>query len=179
MKAEYKIKSMSVKDIAMIGIMAAVLETSKIVLSFLPNIELVSLLIIVYTLNLGFKRTAIIILIFDFVETLIWGIGIWTISYLYVWLILSFVTYCFRNESKKPGSKWTFTIISAIFGLAFGQLCAITTCLVGGLSTAVAWWISGIPYDIAHCIGNAVICYLLFEPVCRMLKKICIKSRIQ
>ena len=45
----------SAKDVTQIGIMSAVLIAGKAALSFLPNVEIVTLLIIVYTLYFGKK----------------------------------------------------------------------------------------------------------------------------
>ena len=42
--------SLTLKDIALIGVMTATLEAGKYALSFIPNIEIVSLLIILYTI---------------------------------------------------------------------------------------------------------------------------------
>ena len=44
-----------VRDIALLGIMVALLEGVKMALSFLPNVELVSFLIVMFTLLLGWK----------------------------------------------------------------------------------------------------------------------------
>ena len=44
---------------------------------------------------------------------------------------------------------------------------------VGGPQAAFAYWISGLAYDIPHCIGNVVVCLVLFKPVLSILKRTC------
>jgi energy-coupling factor transport system substrate-specific component len=168
MPSGWYMKNRSVKDITVIAAMTAVLEVSKTALNFLQNIELVSLLIILYTLYFGVRRTLITVYLFDGIETLIWGLGLWVISYLYVWPVLVLVTYLFRQVR----SKWPFVLISSLFGLSFGALCSLTTLAVGGPAMALSWWIAGIPYDIVHCAGNFMICFLLFAPLSKAIVKI-------
>ena len=47
--------SLKTKDLAVMGVMAAIAFISQVALSFLPNIELVTLLFILYTLVIGRK----------------------------------------------------------------------------------------------------------------------------
>lgn len=163
-----------VRELVLLAALTAVLEAAKAMLSALPNIELVSLLLIVYTLVFGWKRTLAVSYAFTAVQTLIYGFGLWTMDYLYVWQILIGLTWLLRKADK----AWVYAVLSGFFGLAFGALCALVTAAVGGWQMAVSWWISGIPYDIVHCLGNLVICLLLYKPLRRGLEKAAAVFRI-
>ncbi len=63
--------AITVKDIVICGLFAAVLLVTQVTLAALPNIELVSLLVIVYTLIFG-KKTIPIIYIFALLEGLLY-----------------------------------------------------------------------------------------------------------
>lgn len=154
-------------DITVGAMLGAVLLCVQIALSFLPNIELVSLLIILYTIVLG-SRALIPIYVFVVLEGFVYGFGIWWINYLYVWAVLFAVTMLFRNV--KSSIFWS--VISAVYGLFFGFLCAIIYLFMGGFNAAFAYWLSGIPFDIAHCIGNFLACIILFKPLLKLLQKI-------
>ncbi|MGF7143357.1 energy-coupling factor transport system substrate-specific component [Anaerotaenia torta] len=158
---------MRIKDIALIGIMSAILITVQVALSFLPNIELVSLFIILYTLVFG-RKTLYIIYVFVIVEGMIYGISLWWINYLYIWTLLFFAVMLFRRQR----SVLLWAILSGFYGLAFGALCAIPNLFLSGLPSAVSYWIAGIPFDIAHCIGNFIITLLLFHPLYHVLDRI-------
>lgn len=160
-------KRLTAKDIAVIGVMTATLEAAKTALSFLPNVELVTLLIILYTLFLG-RKAILAVLAFVGIECMIWGFGLWTVMYFYIWPLLSLLTYFLRKQT----SVFVFAILSALFGLFFGALCAIPYFFIGGPSMAITWWISGIPYDILHCVSNFVLCMVLFVPLRAILNKI-------
>lgn len=155
---------MRTKDIVIVGIISALLLTQQVALSFLPNIELVSLLIILCTLTLGWK-TLYIIYIFVLAEGLIYGFGIWWINYLYVWTILMLLAMLF----KKQRSPFFWAILSGAFGLGFGLLCSIPYLFIGGLSMAVSGIISGAPFDVVHCISNYILTLVLFKPLYNFL----------
>lgn len=65
------------------GFLTAVVFAAQVVMGFLPNIELVTLLFILYTLVLG-KKVFLIIYVFVFLEGFFYGFGLWWINYLYV-----------------------------------------------------------------------------------------------
>lgn len=163
-KNEFPKSGLTLKDIALIGVMTATLEVGKSALSFVPNVEIVSLFIILYTLFFG-SKTVYAIFSFILIEGCLYGFGIWWIMYLYVWPLLSFMTWLIR----KHGSTLVYALLSGIFGLCFGALCAIPYLFIGGIKTAFSWWIAGIPYDIIHCVGNFTLCLILFKPLYQVL----------
>ena len=64
---------MKTREIVIYGILSAVLLAAQVSLGFLPNIEIVTLLILVYTLVFR-KKVFFIIYIFVFLEGLIYGL---------------------------------------------------------------------------------------------------------
>lgn len=163
MKSNTKI---TVKDIAITGMMIATIEVAKNALAFIPNVELVSLLVILFTLYFG-KKILFVIPAFILLEGCIYGFGLWWIMYLYVWPLLALITYIMRKQN----SVWVWAIISGSFGLAFGALCSIPYIVLSGPKAAFAWWVSGIPFDILHCVSNFVLCLVLFNPLSKVMRK--------
>lgn len=160
---------MKIKDIVIIGMMGALLVGIQVAIGLLPipNLELVSLLIITFTLVFGY-RTLYIIYIFVLLEGFFYGFGPWWINYMYVWTILFFIANIFRK--REEALFWA--IVSATFGLSFGALCSIPYFITGGFPSGMAYWVSGIPFDIIHGIGNFVVALLLFKPIYRILNKL-------
>ncbi len=154
-------------DAAAMGIMLAVLEVCKRALDSLPNIEVITLLFILFTLSFGWKTMAVSIA-FALIECIFWGFGPWTVTYFYVWPLL--VLFIMLTRKQANDSLWFYSITSGIYGLLFGWLCSFYTLLIGGFSMQVSWWIAGIPYDLVHGIGNFVICLLLFRPLRKVMK---------
>lgn len=152
-------------DSAVFALLGALLIVVQVALAFLPNIELVSILLIVYTTVFGFKAL-IPTAVFVVAEWLIYGFGLWSINYVYVWPLLVLIAFFFR----KNRSPLLWALISGIYGLAFGALCAIVQACIGGVAFGVSYWINGIPFDLLHCAGNFVTALLLFKPLNRALE---------
>lgn len=158
----------SVKDVAYLGISLAILEASKIALDVLPNIEVITLLFIIYTLSFG-RKTILVAVAFTAVECFLKGFNVWSFMYLYIWpLLIMMVIFASRH---KAGHLF-YCLLSGFFGLFFGMFCSIPYLFIGGWRMAVTWWVSGIPYDIIHCVSNFVLCLLLFKPLSSIMKKV-------
>jgi energy-coupling factor transport system substrate-specific component len=155
-------------EVALSALMAAILIAVQAVLAPLPNIELVSTLIILFVLRFGWRRSIVSIYVFAAAEGLIYGFSLWWTAYLYVWLILILLTLPLR----KNRSVTLFALMAAGFGLSFGALCEIPWLITAGWRTAVAAWGAGIPFDLIHAAGNFVLTLLLMKPLHRAISKI-------
>ena len=155
---------------AMFGAMLCI---SQVVLAGLPNIELVSLLIIVWTRV--FRADALPgIAVFIVLQGLLYGFGIWWVSYLYIWFVLWGIVMLVprRGEVRYPLRALGWAVLSGAYGFAFGALTAIPWLVTGGPKTALAYWLSGISFDIPHAIGNFVIALVLAVPLIEALTRI-------
>lgn len=163
----------SARDIAYMAIMVVLLEAGKIALDWAPNIELVSFMLIMFTLYFGWKVIPVV-LVFATIECLRFGFGPWTLTYYYIWGILVAAVMLTKKTGRSFGkhSVWFFSILSAVFGLLFGAFSAIYTLFFGGFKVMVSWWIAGIVFDLIHCVSNFVICAVLFVPVDKLFSKI-------
>ena len=115
------------RRLAVDGLLTALLFVSQVAIGYLPNIELVSLFVITYTLVLG-KRVIPILTAFTLLEGILYGFGIWWVSYLYLWPVLAGLTWVLR---KFHAPDWGYAFLSCGFGLGFGLLCSIPY-LAGG-----------------------------------------------
>lgn len=166
--------SLSVRDICLIGIMTAVIEVCKAALSILPNIELTTFWLILFTLYFG-RKSAFVVPVFILLEGLIYGFGLWWVMYLYLWPALVLFTWIFRRQK----SVWFWSAFSAVFGFCFGLLGSIPYAAAGavggslkaGLSAAFSWWVAGIPWDIIHGTGNFILMLVLYHPVRCVMEK--------
>lgn len=160
-------KRFSVYELSVLALLAVVMYISQTALAWAANIELVSLLCIVYTRQ--WRAKALIpIYIFAVMEIFTYGPGLWNICYLYVWTILWAVTMLLG----KHDSVILWTLISAIFGLMFGMLCSILYFFIGGPGMAVSWWASGIMFDIVHCVGNGASALILYWPLTKLIARL-------
>ncbi len=157
----------NLRELILFGILGALTFALKLCMAALPNIEPVSLCLMVYGVVFGLKALYPTF-VYVTLEILCFGLGLWNVYYLYVWPILVCLAI-FLREMKQP-LGWA--LVSAVFGLLFGALCGIVDFFIGGFGYAIAKWASGIPFDIAHCIGNFCIALVLFKPLRELLEKL-------
>ncbi len=154
--------------------MIAVIEVCKVVLAPIPNFELTTFWVIMFSLYFG-KKIYFVIPAFILIEGAMYGVHIWWIMYLYIWPLLARLARLFR----KMDSALSWAIFSCIFGLLFGFLCSFPYIFIGawngglvnGLRFAFGWWVAGIPFDILHGAGNFVIMLVLYHPITCVMKK--------
>ena len=157
----------SIREIALFGILGALTFGLKFAMSWLPNIEPVSLLVLLYAVVFG-RKCLYPIYLYVALEILFYGIQLWNINYLYIWAILALIAWLMRRSND----PLTWAMLSGVFGLCFGLLCAPVYLFTGGIGFAVSWWTAGIPYDLLHCAGNFVMALLLFVPLRKLLDKL-------
>ncbi len=165
-------KALSIKEIAVFAMLAAIMFCSKKIMEGLPNIHLVGMLTIAYT---AVYRTKALIPIYIYVllDGLFLGFNTAWIPYLYIWTIL----WAFAMLIPKKTPKWLACIIyptlCGLHGLFFGVLYAPAQALLFHLNfeQTVAWVIAGFGFDIIHAIGNFAVGLLVF-PTVEVLKRL-------
>lgn len=162
-----KNSKLNVRELVLFGVLGAMTFALKVVMAGLPNIEPVTLCLLVYGAVFGYKALYPCF-IYVAMEVLYFGLGTWNICYLYVWPIPVVLGWLLRET--RPVPVWALT--AAVFGLFFGALCGIVDAFIGGIAYAVAKWASGIPFDIAHCLGNFAMAAVLFRPLRQMIEKL-------
>ena len=120
---------------------------SKQVLEFLPNVELVSTLIMVCTLV--YRRQALIpIYLFVFLEGLLAGFGLWWYPYLYLWLILWAWTMILPKRMKPGWQVPVYAWTCALFGLVMPAWAEPVT---GFISTVYLHGLTMMIYPLVFC----------------------------
>lgn len=155
----------AVRRLVLTALMGALLVVSKQAMSGLPNIEPVSFLIILYTLEFP-KETPGAITIFLALQGVLYGFGLWWAMYIYIWYLLMLVAWLLRRCDR----ALIWALVSGAYGLCFGGLCALVYLVVKDYAFAFAWWVSGLPYDLLHGAGNFAVMLLLYRPMRRALQ---------
>ena len=150
------------------SLLGALLFACKMAMAGLPNVEPVTLLVILYSVVFG-RKALWAIYLYVGLEVITWGLQVWVINYLYIWALLWLLAQLLR-DLKHP---LVWAILAGAFGLFFGAMCAPVYLVTNGWAYALSWWVSGIPFDIAHCAGNFVMALLLFKPLRELLEKLC------
>lgn len=153
------------KTVALVGIMAATIECGKLVLSFLPNVEVVTLLCAIYGYVFGWLGVAAA-LVFVCVEPLIWGLGSWVVTYIVYWPLVALI-FMLLSKSKIK-NRWIITAVAVGLTVFFGVFSSvIDTAFYLGINQAyfrnlILYYARGSVFYIVQIVCNAVIFPTLF-----------------
>ena len=158
---------LTIQQMVLFGVLGALTFALQVVMGPLPNIEPVSLLIMLFAVTFGWKGLYPVY-VFVVMEILFYGFSVWNVYYLYVWTILAVAAILMRKQQ----SPLVWALLSGVFGLVFGALCGIVDIFIGGFGYAAAKWVSGIPFDLLHCGGNFAIALLMFKPLRTVMERL-------
>lgn len=165
-------KALTVREMAVFSMLGALMYCSKLLLEWAPNIHLLALFIISFTVV--YRAKALIpIYIFVLLSGVLGGISVWWMPYLYVWLILwGAVMLLPRRMSPKIAAP-VYIALGTLHGLLFGVFCAPSQAIFWGLDFkgTLAWIAAGFYFDLLHGIGNFAACTLTL-PLIKLLKRI-------
>lgn len=163
---------LSLKEISLFALFGALMYVSKLVMEFLPNIHLIAMFVVTFTVV--YRAKALYpIYIFVLLTGLMGGFGTWWIPYLYIWAVLWAITMLLPKRMPKHIAVVVYALLCTLHGLLYGVLYAPVQAFVFGLSFegTIAWIAAGFPFDLIHGIGN-FFSSLLILPLVALLKKI-------
>lgn len=159
---------LSIRELTCLATMGALMFALKMAMAALPNIHPVAMLIVLTALQFSW-RAFYAVGVYILLEGVLFGFGLWWISYLYIWPLLTVLTILLRKNE----GRLFWASLTAFFGLVFGALCAIPYFFIGGPSMAFSYWISGIPFDLLHCVGNFAVTFALLPTLRSVLTRVC------
>ena len=169
MRVSSKKRGLTVYELVLFAMLGMIMFVSKWVMEFLPNIHLLGMLTMAYTLS--FRAKALVpIYVYVFVNGLFAGFSTWWIPYLYIWTVLWGVTMLLPRRMPRWLCCVVYPVVCALHGLAFGVLYAPAQALMYGFTweMTVAWVVAGLGFDVVHCVGN-LLAGLLIVPTAELL----------
>ena len=166
------------QEIVIFYMLATLMFCSKILMEVLPNIHLLGMLTMTYTIVLR-KKALIPIYVYVLLNGLYGGFSMWWVPYLYIWTILWAVTMLLPRNMPKKIACIVYPAVCALHGFCFGILYAPAQAVMFGLDgeQLLAWIAAGFSFDVIHGIGNFV-AGLLILPVSEFLKKLFRKTKM-
>lgn len=159
------------REIVIFPVLGVIMFVSKLVMEALPNVHLLAVLTIAYTV--AFRVKALIpIYIYALVSGLYYGFGLWWVPHLYLWTILWGVVMLLPKRMPIKVQVPVYMIIAALHGFLYGTLYAPFQAFAFGLSFEgmLSWIVSGIPFDVIHGFSNLAVATLAL-PIITVLKK--------
>lgn len=151
---------------------------SKLLMEALPNIHLLGMLTMTYTVVLR-KKALVPVYVYVLLNGLYGGFSMWWVPYLYIWTILWAVTMILPQNMPKKIACIVYPAVCGLHGFLFGILYSPAQAVMFGLDfeQTIAWIAAGLPFDLLHGVGNSVAGLLIF-PVSEFLKKLFSKTKM-
>lgn len=158
------------RELAVFAMLGAVMYASKIVMEVAPNIHLLGVFTIAFTIVYR-KKALYPIYTYVLLNGIFSGFAAWWIPYLYVWTLLWGAVMLLPKNMPKKIQPIVYMALCAAHGFLFGTLYAPAQALLYGLSFRgmIAWIIAGLPWDFIHGISN-FFCGILILPLASVLK---------
>lgn len=162
---------LNVREIAVFGMLGAMMFASKKLMEFLPNIHLLGVFIIAFTVVYRLKALYPIYT-YVILDGIFAGFNIWWVPYLYIWTLLWGAVMLLPKKLPKKAKPFVYIGLCGLHGFLYGVLYAPAQAIFFKLSfqATLTWIAAGLPFDIVHGISNLV-CGLLICPLIALLRK--------
>ncbi|MDE5597022.1 MAG: hypothetical protein K2J04_04260, partial [Lachnospiraceae bacterium] len=153
------------RELAVFAMLGAVMYASKVIMELAPNIHLLGVFTIAYTVVYR-KKALYPIYTYVLLNGIFSGFAAWWIPYLYLWAVLWGVCMLLPKNMPKKIRPIVYMVVCAAHGFLFGTLYAPAQAILFGMSFQgmIAWIIAGLPWDFIHGVRN-FFCGLLIVPL--------------
>lgn len=164
------IMKLSTREIAVFSMLGAVMYASKMIMEIAPNIHLLGVFTIAFTVVYR-KKALYPIYIYVLLNGIFCGFAAWWIPYLYVWTILWGAVMLLPGNIPGKLRPVVYMAVCAVHGFLFGTLYAPAQAVLYGLSFKgmIAWIVAGLPFDFIHGVSNFV-CGIMTVPVISVVR---------
>lgn len=162
----------SVREMVIFSMLGALMYVSKMLMEFAPNVHLLGVFTVTFTIVYRWKALYPIY-IFVFLVGLFNGFSIWWIPYLYIWTVLWGMTMLLPKKMPNKVRPIVYMVVCALHGYLYGTLYAPFQAICFGLNFKgmVAWIVAGLPWDYIHGTSN-LIAGILIVPLATLLGKL-------
>ncbi len=165
---------LTVREITIFAMLGGVMYASKLIMEFAPNVHLLGVFTIAFTVVYR-KKALYPIYTYVLLNGMFSGFATWWIPYLYLWTVLWGVVMLLPRNMSNKMQTIVYMIVCAAHGFLFGTLYAPAQAILYGLDFKgmIAWIVAGLPWDFVHGVSN-FFCGILIMPnlsVLRMAQK--------
>lgn len=161
---------LTVREIAVFGMLGAVMYASKMIMELIPNVHLLGVFTVAFTVVYR-KKALYPIYTYVILNGIFCGFAAWWIPHLYLWTILWGAVMLLPERMPKKIRPVVYMAVCSAHGFLYGTLYAPAQAVIYGLSFKgmIAWIIAGLPWDCIHGISN-FLCGVLIMPITSALR---------
>ena len=171
LKLEHSNKIGRTRSIAITAMLLAILIIQEELLMFLPNVQLTTILIVVYAQFLSDRELYPLVMIYVLIDNMYMGSFnlLYTPAMFFSWLLLAFIAKKLKNNSDT--TKFILVILFAfIYGFSFIPATALIQHF--NWSQTLKYIKFDIPFEIIMAVSNIVAFFVVYRPLTVLLKEI-------
>ena len=140
----------------------------RMMFTFLPNVQPTTVIIILVAMYLGSYDGWLVAMVSIFISNLYLGMGVWTIAQLISFSSIILLIHIFKKMNLNIRY---YPLVALISGLVYGFVISLVQAPFFGWVSFFPYYLSGLPYDFNHAIGNYLFFIILHPPLSKILKK--------
>jgi energy-coupling factor transport system substrate-specific component len=161
--------TLAIKDTALIAICAAILFVQQLSLSMFPNIQFTTLLIVLFTRVLGFKRTTFIIIIHVIVSNFFSPYGPVNPMYMpFMFIAWMLIPISLKTIFKSLDHPYGLATFGFFFGFVYGWMFIPVSVFILG-TPFLPYLIADLPFELIMALSNFITILWLYQPLKKLL----------
>ncbi|WP_211274935.1 ECF transporter S component [Bacillus marinisedimentorum] len=165
----------NLRSIALLAMLTALAVVSRNAFAFLPNIQPTTDIILITTLLMGIRFGLTNAMLTVLLSNLTLGMGTWTISQLIAYAVVVLVTGVFIRPVFEKMPLWAMAIYAGAAGLLYGFIISLAQAPIFGFDKLIPYYLAGLPFDLMHAGGNAVVYFVLGPILVPLLERLLMK----
>lgn len=153
-----------------IALMTTLVSVGRLSFSFLPNVQPMTVMLVCITLYFGWKEGLAVSLLSVVLTNFYLGMGPWTLAQFVSYTVLILLTSLLEDSYERIPTPIMQGYV-AILGLLYGLIISLVQAPFFGWNIFIPYYLSGLPYDVLHAIGNVAFYALLFPVIMRVFRQ--------
>ena len=163
-------KKISVKEIALMSILTAILFILEQILSYVPFVQLSFLLMVLYSKKLGIIKSSIIISIHVFLDHLV--SGYFNIIYVIFALIgLLFIPLLINTVFRKVNNVILISLLGVLFSFIYSWINIIPSCFIYEMNLK-EYVLADIPFELILGASSFITILVLYKPLEKVFDRV-------
>lgn len=157
---------LSAKKITTISLLSAILVVFKFALGFIPGIEIVTSLFLIYAIFLPYKESLIVVFIFNIFNLVFYGFGFWWIMYWPIFITNVSIGKIAKNIFK---NKYLLALVAFILGFSIIFWFYLSDLIWFGQAYAFSNILSALPVNLVEGFSNFLFCIIVAPKLMNIL----------
>jgi energy-coupling factor transport system substrate-specific component len=180
--ARFEESEITSKEVALIGILAAITAASRIPFAALPNIKPCTFLIITTGLVFGVLAGAMVGSMTAVVSNMFFGQGPWTAWEMVAWAMVGMIAgYVGKRMKEEEITVKDIVILGIILGMAYNLLMDLSSWIMfykSDVDLFIPTFVAGLPFAALHIIGNVIFAIALGKPTLMIFQRFKRRTRV-